>query len=403
MIGPHQLEGVRKAIRKFLLLRDDDPVDLVMLASVLANFAPDRDVPVWLVIVSGPASAKTDLLSLIADWKYTWQLPDVLTEAYFFSSKTGSQSALDRLQAGEFRILYSQDMGGMMDMNRLYAPGIYQQLRGIHDGFLRKETGYDSRPQTYGEKLAPHPGSSEPVYVPIPAAKRMGWLGSATPEFYAWQARHHRLGGRFTSYLFQPFAEWDDYHSLTQIDQMRAEKAHWRPKAQQSVQAFLDSILATNFAGFETIRLTEAQSDRISAAVKLVNKVSGTRTVVDTGARLHPRIVSMCRTIAFMSGKHSVTLEEIKVGLDIVMSQLAQDDNRIINYALHPDRLKTPWPLKSMLLETGLTRRHVERNLESMVDVGVLLQTGSAGAKGFMYVASPSTVRLAKVMQGLKD
>jgi hypothetical protein len=391
------LEGVRKTIRKFLLLKDDDPIDLVMLAGILANFAPDRDVPVWLVIVGDPASGKTELTSLIQDWRYTWVLPDVLTEAYFFSSKSGTHSALTRLQEGDYRLIYSQDMGGMMDTNRLYGPPIFQQLRGIHDGFLKKETGFDSRPLLYGQEHKVE-GVSEPVYTPVPPEKRLGWLGTSTPEFYPWAQRHARLGSRFTCYYFNPLTNWLDYQSLSKIDTMRAEKAHWRPAARTAVQNFLDLVIS-RFEGFEALRASDAQSDRISAAVKLVNRVIGSRTVTDTGARLQPRILSMCRVMAFMAGKPAITDEELQIGLRIVMSQLPADEHKILRFALGHSG-NGFWPVRELLLDTGMGRRQVEHPLERMVDVGVLEQKGGKGVFGFSYTASPKTRKLAGVFSG---
>lgn len=393
MIESNRLEGVQRAIRKYLVLDDEDPVDRVLLASILANFAPDRDVPVWLVIVGDPASGKTDLISLIQDWRYTWNLPDVLTPAYFFSAKTGHQSALERLQQGDYRLLYSQDMGGLMGLNRLYASEIVQQLRGVHDGFLRKETGYDSRPQTYGEKTQTIGANGEPVFTPVPPAKRFGWIGSATPEFYPWQTHHNRLGTRFTCYLFQPFTDWLDFKSLTRIEQARAEKRHHHAQAKTVVQNFLDHVIA-NMGDFESLRANEQQSDRIAAVVKLVNRIVGTRSVTDTGARLHPRIVSVCRMMAYMAGKRVLGDEEIRIGMRLAMSQLPLDEHKIIRYALSRS---DAFPMKDLLKATGLTRRQAERPLENMTDVGVLQQEGSAGRHGYVFAASGSTRQLAKV------
>lgn len=395
--SPDALKNVRRGIRRYQILREEDPVDLVMLASVAANFATDREVPIWLVIVGDPASGKTDLISLVQDWWPVWTLPDVLTEAYFFSAKTGEQSALDRIQVRRadgrgYRIMYAQDMGALMSMNRLYAPSLYAQFRSVHDGLLVKETGLTSKTQIYGV-VETVQGEREPRVTPIPPAERLGWLGAATPEFYGWQARHNALGARFMSYLHQPFADWDDFKSLTRIDQARAEKAHWAGVTKQMVHQFLDMVLA-NLEGYEGFRLTESQSDQIAAAVRLANRVTGTRNVTDTGARLHPRVTALCRMMAFMAAKPAVSDEEITIGLRIVMSQIPADELQILTYALSAG---AEFRLPQMLPAIGMTRRQVERPLEGMVDVGILTATGQRGAIGFTYGVSPKTRRLAMV------
>jgi hypothetical protein len=393
MIHPTELQKARKAVRKFLILADDDPVDLVLFAGILANFAPDRDVPVWMIIVGHPASGKTDLISLIQNWRPVWVIPNELSQAYFFSAKTAQQSALERIKNGDYRILYYEDMGALMDIARLYSGSIYQQFRGIHDGLLKKETGYDSRPLVYGVEEPLQPGETEKRVTALPPAQRLGWIGSGTPEFYRWQQRHTLLGARFTCYYWSPLEDWTDYRKLSEFQELRSTRAHWRDHARTQVQSFLE-LCIKDMDNFAVTSISKPMTDQLGAVVKLVQRVSGTRRVSDTGARLHARIVAIVRMIAFMSGRSEVNEQDLAVGHKLALSQLPREHNEIVRFALDqfskakkgstgtdaeadtgtdaeppaPGR----WTARALLLAIGGTRRVFEPILEDLVDVGVL-------------------------------
>lgn len=384
-IHPIELQKVRKAIRSYLVLEDDDPIDLVLLAGVLANFAEDRDVPVWLVIVGNPGSAKTELVKLIKEWRPVWPVPDSLTEAYWFSAKTGSESALERIKSGAYRILYMEDMGSLMEVARIYAASLYQQFRGIHDGFLKKETGYNSRPQVYGIELPPRDGEKEPRWTEIAADKRLGWIGAATAEFYAWQTRHSMLGSRFMSYYWAPLDNWQDYELLTEIQQRRAEKAHYYPAAKAAVERFLDMVVS-QIGDAKQVKMTQKQTNALGAGVKLVHRVTGTRKVSDTGARLHARVVAICRMMAFISGRDQVGKDEMAIGERLITSHLPRESNQILQFAMNANG--SGFHMRDMLLQAGGTRRVFEPMVEGLIDVGILQKVGTKGRDAFFSLSS---------------
>lgn len=391
------LIDMERTVRKFLVVDDEDPVIRVVVASVLANFDPHREVPIWLILVGQPASAKTDLISLVSSWRPVWQLPDDLSGSTFQSSKTHDRSLLTRIAASDARILFSQDMGALMDLHRNVSGQIYQQLRGIHDGMLLKETGYDSAPLRYGVETRID-GRAETITTAIPPADRLGFLGAATPEFQHWQTSHNRLGSRFTCYTWLPHGK-DDYRRLTEIELRRAEKKHWRNAATGAMLKFLDHV-REHIDELADVQITDAQSDRIAAAVKIVNRVTGTSRVTDTGARLHPRVVAMVRMIAFMSGRQFVSEFDMNVAMDLTFSQMRHSDQQqILRFALAPERFVTPWTMPMLTKHTGNIRRVFERTLEEMSEVGILDKSAASRfGKGYSYVASDSLRHLAKVV-----
>jgi hypothetical protein len=394
---PNALAAVQKAVRHYVVLDDDDPILKLVLASVLCNFAPDRDVPMWLVLVGPPGSVKTDIISLVQTWRHTWSLPPKLTDAYFFSASTRQQSALHRIKAGGYRILYLEDMAALIDgIDRLYAGSIYQQIRGIHDGYLKKETGFDSRPLIYGNEVPLQDGETEPRVEPIPPTERLGFIGAATQEFYAWHRRHASLGARFTAYLWQPHGEWTNYSMLVEIDQRRAERAHWRKPAESAVHSFLNAALQ-EIDQIVDVEINDVRRGKLAAAVKLVQRIAGTVAVTDTGARLHARAVALCRMMAFISGRRDVTDIEIEIAKRMIFSQLAQEQHNVIRHAISKNG--EPWAVKDLLLSAGGTRRVYDRILADLVDVGVLESAGGRGKYGQVYGLSADARGLADVFR----
>jgi len=229
LIDPGSLQSARGAIRHAWRLPEDEIVDQVVLAGVLCNFDPHRTLPIWLVIVGSPSSAKTEITSLIRSWRHTWQLPTRVSPGYFFSSRNRRESALSDIERKGSRILYTDDMAGVIAMDFNQAGPLYSQLIGIHDGHLTHKTGLTPEELIYGPK-EPH--------------ERLGFLGSATERFYGFQERWFQFGSRFMVYYLPDVrAGWDDYNHLTMISEIE-DPVGKRKVAESAVLAFLDHAAA---------------------------------------------------------------------------------------------------------------------------------------------------------------
>jgi len=381
LIPSTYLQTARAALRSYLRLPEDEIVDLVFFASVLCNFDPHRDLPIWLVVVGSPSSGKTDITSLIRDWRPVWPLPAKLSAGYFFSSRTGKHSTLHEIDESGARILLMDDFIGLQSVDYRDAGSLYPILIGLHDGHLQHRTGLTSETMVYGPK-APH--------------DRLGFIASATEKFYSFQERWFQFGSRFMCYFLPDVRQsWDDYGHLTMIHDQSGDAAMRRAYAKQCAQELLDHVIA-NIDSFAGVTLRHDDIDRLSAAVTFVQRVLGAGRSADPGVRLHKRTVLMTRMMAFMHGRTEGDLEDVANGIRIILSQLPMHEHKILRFAL--EQLPGgPWKFGDLLEYVGSTRKIYSEPLEALADVRVLRRGGDRGAKGYHFELHPKALALVDV------
>jgi hypothetical protein len=366
VIDPLYLQSARSSIRQMLKLPEEEIVDLVFLASVLANFDPERQIPVWLVIVGSPSRGKTELTSLIRDWKHVWPLPARVSAGYFFAARTGKYSTLNEIDASGKRILHIDDLAGIVSMDNREAGGLYSALIAIHDGHLVHRTGFVAEQLTYGPKAA---------------GERLGFIGSATERFYQFQERWFQFGSRFICYYLDGANAWDDYGHLSRINDMQ-DHAHHRRHAAAAVISLLDHVL-DNIADFPSVTIAHSDIDRITAAITLVQRVLGAGRTNDPGVRLMRRVVQIVRMMAFIHGRMAANGSDVAHGIQLVLSQLPLQEHKILRFALN--NLKEPWRFGDLLESVGSTRKIYSGPLEGLADVRVLRRAGEAGRSGYTF------------------
>lgn len=367
MIDVLALQSARSSIRHAWRLPEDEIVDLVFLASVLCNFDPDRTLPIWLVIVGSPSSAKTEITSLIRTWHFVWPLPAKISGGYFFSSRTRKESVLPEIEAKGARILYIDDLAGVVSMDIEGAGHLYSQLIGIHDGHVIHRTGFSPDEMLYGPK--------EPK-------DRLGFIGSATERFYGFQERWFQFGSRFMVYYLPDVRDgWDDYSHLTKISEIE-DPVGKRRHAEAAVQSFLDHALE-ELPEFTRVEIDHADVDRLSACVTFVQRVLGAGRSNDPGVRLHRRAVHMVRMFAFMQSRLRVNAVDVDHGMRMVLSQLPGYEYKIIKFALL--NIGKGWDFSSLLDFAGGSRKIYAGPLETLADVRVLSRVGGKGQGGYKF------------------
>lgn len=381
------LPPLRRKIRSAIKgIAEDEPVDLVFLASVLCNFVPTRQMPHWLVIVSSAGAGKTRLIETIQPWKrFVFPMVTSMTPGFFFASKRGTkQSPLERMQQEGKRILLSRDATSFTDIDANTSDIVYAQLREIHDGFLYRETGSSTEARKYD---------------PLPE-DRLGWIIAATPNWYGFQKRHHDLGTRFSVYYFDGIEEWTSVKDLLALDEtIGVDDTKVRHELSVDVIAFLNQALAGMDEGLPKIVYERHHSDRIASAVKLVMRVLSTGgRDGDTGKRLFFRAREMAVMLAYMHGRTLVSSLDVDIVLRYVFSQMVPEHQKFCQLAVL--RKGEPVTIKELVDYGGSTRRTWDLRLQVLMELGIIERTSpkKGYSDSFKYRFTEEAAELIRVI-----
>lgn len=365
MLSENWLSTLQRTIRQFVVLPEEEPIDQVMLAAFLVNHTPKRDVNVWMVLVAPQGEAKTELVNLLIDHPSVWKLPDRLKRGYFISSMTEERSALFRLEAERKRILVMSDMGALSSVPYNEQDDIAGQFRSVHDGHFVYETGLKSRKLEWGPKAA---------------ADLLGFIGTATEDFYRFNTRMWAIGSRFLLYFYDPlrYRHWTDTSDLREIQRRQPNKAAARAEAKELLQSSLNSALA-QLEEFEEVDWPEDAVVRIAEASRLVGRALGAGEIQNSGNRHAIRIRDMVRMFAFMRGSAEVDDNDIRLGLKIVFSQMPPSYARALAFILERNNRAIEWQSGTLISAVSGTRRVYDPVIAQLVDGSILEKIGERG------------------------
>jgi hypothetical protein len=356
-LDPQKLEETRRSVRRYLdALPDDEPVDLVFLASVLQNFDPKRPAPQWLIVVGAPGTGKTKLIEMIAGWRPVYYMPSGLSSGFFLSTrKEVKDPALKRIKRDGKRILLWPDITSLTSINRSYADGIHNQLIAVHDGRLYRESGM----------------TGEAIEVTFAPEERLGFIAAGTPSWYDFQRRNNAIGTRFSIYYW-PTPAWSSTKDLEIIT--REDDGHHGARyaeAARVVQQYLEYAIGS-INDLQNVTLAEPQRQRIIALVALVNRsITTPDTAGDTGKRLAVRAAHLARTIAWMHGRSQPNEPDIQIVLRFVLSQCPPEEQGVITHFARAGT-DTHATIDRIIEESSSTRRIVTRTVKDLSELGVV-------------------------------
>ncbi len=178
---PTAADIVTTEARKWLELADD-LMPVVPLAAAVANFLDGE--PVWLAVIAPPSSGKSDILMAMSSIKGVHMLSTITPKTFASGlkptpGKSRAPSLLERLQAGNKRLLIFKDFGTILNLHPNDRNTIFAQLREIYDGRYSASFG---------------------TGIDIDWKGRIGVLAGATPNIDHAHRMNAELGERFVSY-----------------------------------------------------------------------------------------------------------------------------------------------------------------------------------------------------------
>jgi hypothetical protein len=131
-------EDLENTIKQYLILEDKGIVKL-LCAAVVANRMEQLD-PTWVFVVSNSSGGKSELLSALSYAKGTVEQDDLTARTFISGAKANQEtSLLHRLPLKP--ILMIKDLTLLLNKDPKESSAIFDQLRLIYDGKLKKSFG----------------------------------------------------------------------------------------------------------------------------------------------------------------------------------------------------------------------------------------------------------------------
>lgn len=293
---------IEKIVRETYLIVDPGIVR-ILVAAVIANRLNSN--PLWLFIVAGSSSGKTELLKMLGGLTDIYHL-DNLTENTFLSGSLGFDSQIFKMTN---KIVTFADFTTILSMNEESRSAIMGQLRCVYDGKLTKATG--NRKDT------------------LPWEGKIGMLAGVTTAIYAHAAKYSDMGERFIMYKMK-VADPEElaYRALTNAS--RLDMTARRAEIQAVVADYVDGLTITDTmpplseaTRHKIIRIANVTTMARSAVPR--NRYSREREITsiedrETPARMSEQLNVLASAFAVMDGTPDIRDSDMAI-----LSQCALD------------------------------------------------------------------------------
>lgn len=165
------------AYQKHFYIEDTSAIPLVC-AVVLGNKM--KGDPIWLTLIGGSSSGKTELINAICGLDFVYQLSTLTSNTLLSGMKPrkGQETSL-LLQMQRNAIIVMKDFNTLISMNKDDQQAIMGQLLQVYDGEMVKSTGTGDSIKWKG---------------------KIGFVAGVTENIHIFQARYSGLGSRFMNF-----------------------------------------------------------------------------------------------------------------------------------------------------------------------------------------------------------
>lgn len=163
--------------QKYFYIEDTSAIPLVC-AVVLGNKM--RGDPIWLTLIGGSSSGKTELINAICGLDFVYQITTLTPNTLLSGMKPrkGQETSL-LLQMNRNAIIVMKDFNTLISMNREDQQAIMGQLLQVYDGEMVKSTGTGDTIKWKG---------------------KIGFVAGVTENIHIFQSKYSGLGSRFMNF-----------------------------------------------------------------------------------------------------------------------------------------------------------------------------------------------------------
>ena len=321
--------GYQEVENKVLALLPNAQMGLKIVLAVSVSCYFSNSSMLWMLLVGVPSSGKTDLVRLIKDAESTYYL-DNLTQNAFISGErvTKSQKVYDLLPLIDKKCLIIKDWTSIFSLDEKMTKKLLGDLVGIYD---KEFTKFSSRRGNVSYQSA------------------FSQLGCITPATLNRHTQYmNMVGARFLCYSMPTSTNEDaekSYKSIfTNTDRSLIEK-----EARLYVSSYLSQLIQKPF----TIKqLGKSAQAYLRTAAELMSSCRGivllqsatfkneegeevkyyevSDVQIEEPWRAVQQIILLAQYLAFIVGKNEVTIEELSIIKEVVISSMPADRSQAL-------------------------------------------------------------------------
>lgn len=361
-------EDVFNAFKKYLFLRNYEPIDVMLAVAVSNKIEGD---PLWMFLVSPPGGSKTEILSALN------LSPDVytassLTPHSLISGATFTGSAdpslIPKLNG---KILSIKDFTSILSKRDQEKDEIFGILRDAFDGSCSKIFGNGVR-RAYNSRFT--------------------IIAAVTPKIYEVGQEHQSLGERFLKYSIgnNLLHVSEEEIILRAINNLNKE-TKMREEIAQTVRGFLYHIFK-DFDPEKIPMLPGGIKIQIAALAQFAARMRGTvsreryrpdmvmsKPFAEVGSRLGKQFAKAAHSLAIVRGKQMVSQDEYAVVRKIALDTISQRNEEIIR-VLYKEAPKRGGSIRTRELSSLTKYPHatISRLMADMQMLEVVTRVGRA-------------------------
>jgi len=207
------LREIKQLYKSVFYIEEDMIIDVIVATAIATKLPGD---PVWLLLIGGPSSGKTELCNTLTKVPFVFPISN-LTENTFLSNMrlaNGGEASLLH-EIGSNGMIVMKDYTSILSMRAEKREIIIAQMREIYDGHLTKRAGNGKSEEWHG---------------------KVNWLGAVTESVYLTEAESAGMGRRTINYIMP---EQDRIKTLRQSLNNNSDIEEKRVKIQEEFAAFV--------------------------------------------------------------------------------------------------------------------------------------------------------------------
>lgn len=369
------IEELIEKYQKIYYLEDTSIIPLVC-ATVLSNRMPGD--PIWLMIVGGSSSGKTEIINCITGIpKIVNELSTLTPNTLLSGASVKGKEASFLLRIPRQSIIVMKDFTTILAMTKEDQQAIMAQFREIYDGKFTKSTGR-------GED--------------IKWSGKINLIAGVTEKIHAMENQFAGMGLRTLSYSLP---EQDRIKTTKRASQIASRLGEYREELKKEFQEYIDIMMP--IMGTLTVDINDDISNNIVAVADFATR---SRSPVektwkgDVGLVLAPempmRMSNQLHLMAkvFMSMNGGVLAPEYeKILYKIAMDSIPKGRRMALKIMAHYNSVTT----KGVAVELGYPTGSVKPWLEEINALGICSREIKGGNQGDVWMIKPQYRELMKI------